>query len=134
MWSRNSKTLQGNMVVSLHSNIYITSELSQNIIDEAYIAQTPFPLRLVWNVFQLIVYADSWTESDALLLLSRNLPRASWISCTLVTVVYVLANVAYFTTVTPHEMITSSAVAVVSAPLRVSIKLTMQWLAVVSCP
>ncbi|XP_013397176.1 large neutral amino acids transporter small subunit 2 [Lingula anatina] len=42
----------------------------------------------------------------------KNLPRAIWISCILVMFVYVLANVAYFTTVTPKELLESSAVAV----------------------
>ena len=43
----------------------------------------------------------------------RNLPLASWISCILVTVVYVLANIAYFTVISPTEMLLSEAVAVV---------------------
>ncbi|XP_025115030.1 large neutral amino acids transporter small subunit 1-like [Pomacea canaliculata] len=42
----------------------------------------------------------------------RNLPRAIYISIPLVTAVYVLANVAYFTVISPHEMIASNAVAV----------------------
>lgn len=42
----------------------------------------------------------------------RNLPKASWISISIVTIVYVLSNIAYFTTVSPEEMIASSAVAV----------------------
>jgi amino acid transporter len=42
----------------------------------------------------------------------RNLPRAIFISCILVMTVYVAANVAYFTTVSPQEIITASAVAV----------------------
>lgn len=46
---------------------------------------------------------------------SRNLPLASWISCILVTVIYFLANVAYFTTVSVQEMIESQAVACVFA-------------------
>ncbi|ELU06758.1 hypothetical protein CAPTEDRAFT_193964 [Capitella teleta] len=45
----------------------------------------------------------------------KNLPRASWASITIVTVVYVLTNIAYFTTVSPAEMLASSAVAVTFA-------------------
>ncbi|KAK7872247.1 hypothetical protein R5R35_012103 [Gryllus longicercus] len=42
----------------------------------------------------------------------RNLPRAIAISCTLVTVVYFMTNVAFYTTLSPVEVLGSSAVAV----------------------
>ena len=41
-----------------------------------------------------------------------NLPRAIYISLPLVTVIYVLANVAYLAVLTPQEMIASNAIAV----------------------
>ncbi|XP_035680134.1 large neutral amino acids transporter small subunit 1-like [Branchiostoma floridae] len=43
---------------------------------------------------------------------SRNVPRSIVISMTVVTIVYLLANVAYFTGMTPQEMLESDAVAV----------------------
>ncbi|XP_033725414.1 large neutral amino acids transporter small subunit 1-like [Pecten maximus] len=42
----------------------------------------------------------------------KNLPKAIWISIILVTVVYVLSNVAYFTTVSREETLSGAAVAV----------------------
>ena len=43
----------------------------------------------------------------------RNLPRAILISMSIVTVVYIVANIAYFSVLSPIEVFKSSAVAVV---------------------
>ncbi|XP_014278947.1 Y+L amino acid transporter 2 [Halyomorpha halys] len=42
----------------------------------------------------------------------RNLPRAIWIAMPIVTIIYVMANLAYFAVITPQEMLQSPAVAV----------------------
>lgn len=44
----------------------------------------------------------------------RNLPRAIYISIPLVTFVYTLTNIAYFSSMSPEELLSSNAVAVVS--------------------
>ena len=45
----------------------------------------------------------------------KNLPRAIYISIPLVTLVYTMTNIAYFSSMTPEELLASNAVAVVSS-------------------
>lgn len=51
---------------------------------------------------------------SSVFLLHRNLPRAIYISIPLVTLVYTMTNIAYFSSMTPQELLASNAVAVVS--------------------
>ena len=44
---------------------------------------------------------------------NKNLPRAIYVSLPMVTIIYLLANVAYFSVLTPSEILASKAVAVV---------------------
>lgn len=96
-------------------------------------ASSLFPLRNYLNyVTEEMINPERWDESTPMQLdactcrqssglticpppLSRrNLPLAIMISMPIVTVVYVLTNLAYFTTISPQVMIASEAVAVVS--------------------
>lgn len=48
---------------------------------------------------------------------NKNLPRAIYASLPAIIVIYLLANIAYFTVLTPTEILSSNAVAVVHLSL-----------------
>lgn len=54
-------------------------------------------------------------NSTPIIVFVRNLPRAIYISIPLVTLVYTMTNIAYFSSMTPEELLSSNAVAVVSS-------------------
>lgn len=89
LWSRNWKILYGlyNNIITVTTRV-ITFCLKSN---------------LLW--FCLVFFFFFYC---------RNLPKAIAISCILVTVVYVFTNIAFYTTLSPMEVLTSEAVAVVS--------------------
>lgn len=57
--------------------------------------------RIIYYTLDLIVFIDF-----------RNLPRAIWIAMPIVTIIYVLVNLAYFAVVPKIEMLSSLAVAI----------------------
>ena len=51
----------------------------------------------------------------------RDMPRAIYISIPIVTIIYVMTNIAYFTVISPAEVAQSDAVAVVRYTLRATL-------------
>lgn len=72
-------------------------------------------LIVVKIIFSAVYVYRIWSFSSfSPSFLLRNLPKAIAISCVLVTTVYVFANMAFYTTLSPVEVLGSEAVAVVS--------------------
>merc|ERR1712168_456008 len=78
----------------------------------------------VWTSYSVALYSgmwsfDGWNQlayvTEELKNPARNFPIAVWFAIPLVAVVYVCANIAYLTVMTPSEIIDSDAVAVTFA-------------------
>ena len=74
------------------------------------------PVRPVLSIWMVIHTHQNPSSSTLISLYNRNLPRAIFISIPLVTFVYVFANIAYVTAMSPQELLASNAVAVVRCP------------------
>jgi len=59
-----------------------------------------------------------FSDTHCMMCCDRNLPRAICISIPLITVIYVFANVAYFTVLSVPQLLQSNAVAVVRCYCR----------------
>lgn len=57
----------------------------------------------------------------------RNLPRAIFISMPLITIVYIMINVAYLVVLKPEEILNSSAVVVVCKRFTSRTSLTLKY-------
>lgn len=67
---------------------------------------------------QAIIIFDVVDSRDNIFVIGRTLPKAIWISVPMIMVLYICANVAFFTVLTKEEMLTADAVAVVRINIR----------------
>lgn len=96
-----------------------SAEIRSNIF---FIAPTLSPILFQSPVFASFDVIWSLCEyPDWCVCICRNLPLSIAISCTACTLIYVLTNIALYTVISPDEMLTSPAVAVVSLFLRDSL-------------
>ncbi|KAG9327872.1 hypothetical protein JZ751_018445, partial [Albula glossodonta] len=92
---------------------YVTEELVDPYRASCYLLCSPSRLIQGLNTFLESCRQMSYCPSRSLSITSiRNLPRAIFISIPLVTFVYVFANIAYVTAMSPQELLASNAVAV----------------------
>lgn len=107
----NTNTDPGKIAVAFYSGIFSYSGWNYlNFMTEEL--KNPY----VW-AFNALLLIVKFVSNSYLYLMTfhfRNLPRAIYISLPLVTLIYVLANVAYLSVLTPTAMIASDAIAVVS--------------------
>ena len=117
------------MIVSLHNITMPYRILIQNIIlvflgkgfenfENAFDNSETEPGRIALAFYSGIYSYAGWNYlnfmTEELKDPYRNLPRAIYISLPIVTILYVLANVAYLAVLSPTAMLASNAIAVVS--------------------
>lgn len=104
-WSepmRGSQTSPGSIALAFYSGLFSYSGWNYlNFVTEEL--QNPYKWVFEYFFENLNLY---------LVFFFRNLPKAICISMPVVTIIYVVANVAYFTVLTPDELLSSEAVAV----------------------
>jgi len=97
--------------------IHIIGGNSQNLSLETMVQDTTTsPGRIALSFYSGLFSYAGWNYlnfvTEELKEPNKNLPRAIYISLPMITIIYVLANVAYFAVLSPTELLASSAVAV----------------------
>lgn len=98
---------------SHQSHIHVALKVQSSLSDEAGELDLIKSVKC-FSTAQMNPRVSEWSATTVFLLHFRNLPLAILIGISLVTVCYVLVNVAYFTVMTPSELLLSPAVAIVS--------------------
>lgn len=71
-----------------------------------------------------------FTQTELMFNIYRNLPLAIYISMPICTIIYIMANIAYYAVLTPEELIASDAVAVTFAEKALGVY--MSWAIVIA--
>ncbi|KAF8787565.1 Y+L amino acid transporter 2 like protein [Argiope bruennichi] len=94
---------------------YLCSGNTQNL-DDAFHGTTKNPSFMALSFYHGLYSFAGWSFTNHVVEELKNptinLPRNIYISLTIVTIIYILANVAYLAVLTPNEILTSKAVAV----------------------
>ncbi|ODN04807.1 Y+L amino acid transporter 1 [Orchesella cincta] len=104
------------LIIAAGVLVLATGQQNQENLDNLWTGTVITAESVVYSIFSGSFAFGGWqamsTMMEELKEPEKNLPRAIFISIGIVTFVYVLTNLAYFTVLTPTEMISSDAVAV----------------------